>query len=258
MKKDTKKEVILEAKKLNKEFINDKEVNKVLKDIDLEIYKGDFTIIMGASGSGKSTLLYCLSGMDKVTSGEIIYNNTCISGNNEKEMVKLRRGDFGFVFQQMHLVSNLTIFENVAVPGYLNRFKSSEDTNAKANELLNKVNLSNRVKQLPSQVSGGEQQRAAIARAMINEPKLLFADEPTGALNRKNTEDVLKLLSEINEAGQSIVAVSHDIKVAVHATRIIYLDDGTITGELNIGKYDAKNIKEREIEVSEWLTKLLW
>ncbi|WP_242631589.1 ABC transporter ATP-binding protein [Sedimentibacter sp. zth1] len=189
----------------------------------MEIYAGDFTTIMGPSGSGKSTLLYCISGMDKLTEGEVLYNNECISKYSEKKMALLRRGDFGFVFQQIHLVSNLTLFENVAVPGYLNSSKTNLQINKRAEKLLTSVNLKDRMKHLPSQVSGGEQQRAAVARALINEPKLLFADKPTGALNRKNTEEVLELFSKINDAGQSILMVTHDVRIASRATEIIKL-----------------------------------
>ena len=165
---------IIKAKNLCKSFANNGEQNHVLNNVDLEIYEGDFTIIMGPSGSGKSTLLYCLSGMDKATQGQVIYNNMDLTKMKEKDLALLRRGDFGFIFQQMHLVSNLTIFENVAVSGYLNKNKSTKEVKERAIMLLEKMNLENALKRLPSQVSGGEQQRAAIARAMINEPKLLF------------------------------------------------------------------------------------
>lgn len=249
---------LLQIKNVIKEFRNGNDLTRILNGINLEIYKGDFTVIMGPSGSGKSTLMYCISGMDKVTDGEVLYNGECISKYNEKKVAKLRSGEFGFVFQQMHLVSNLNLFENVAVPGYLNKGKSNEEVNERAEELFVSVNLKERMKHLPSQVSGGEQQRAAIARAMINSPKLLFADEPTGALNRKNTEEVLKLFTQINRDGQSILMVTHDIRVAVRATRIIYLEDGQVVGELNLEPYDDNTEKEREAKINYWLTSLSW
>lgn len=258
MKKEKKKNVLIQTEKLCKEFRNDKEVNQVLKEIDFEVYDKDFTIIMGSSGSGKSTLLYCISGMDTLTSGKVIYDGKELSSFKEKQIAKLRYGDFGFVFQQMHLVSNLTMLENVCIPGYLDKQKNTKQVEERAKKLMERVNMEKRFTNLPSQVSGGEQQRVAIARAMINEPKLLFADEPTGALNRKNTEDVLDLLTELNEEGQSMLVVTHDIKVAVRGTRIIYLDDGKIVGELNLGTYKKEDVQKREIEVNEWLTKLLW
>ena len=251
-------DIILKTKDLCKSFANNGEQNHVLNQVDLEIYKGDFTVIMGSSGSGKSTLLYCISGMDNVTSGEVWYEGKNISGAKEKETAMLRRGEFGFVFQQMHLVSNLTLFENVAVPGYLNKERTAAQTNERAKELLKQVNITDAMKRLPSQVSGGEQQRAAIARAIINEPKLLFADEPTGALNRKNTKDVMALLSRINEQGQSILMVTHDVKSAIFGNRILYLEDGRIMGELKLPPYKAEEAKSRETQISSWLASMSW
>ena len=168
------KKAIIKTKNLCKCFANNGEQNHVLNNVDLEIYEGDFTIIMGPSGSGKSTLLYCVSGMDKCTSGSVFYNDSDITKLKEKNLALLRRGEFGFIFQQMHLVSNLSILENITVPGYLNKNKTSKEVNEKALNLLKTMNLEKAVKRLPSQVSGGEQQRVAIARAMINEPKLLL------------------------------------------------------------------------------------
>jgi putative ABC transport system ATP-binding protein len=166
----------------------------------------------------------------------------------------------------MHLVSNLTLFENVAVTGYLDKKRSAADTKKRADELLDRVGLKDVKKHLPSRVSGGEQQRCAIARAVINKPVLLFADEPTGALNRNNTKVVLNLLSELNHEGQSIVMVTHDIKAAVRADRILYLDDGNIVGELELSKYGEtdkngellQSKKAREAQINAWLESLDW
>lgn len=252
------KKKLIEVKKVVKEFKNGSETTKILNGVNLDIYKGDFTVIMGPSGSGKSTLMYCISGMDRVTDGEVWYDGNCISKYKEKQIATLRRGEFGFVFQQMHLVSNLTLFENVAVPGYLSTDKSNKEVNERAEQLLESVNLKERMKHLPSQVSGGEQQRAAIARAMIHEPALLFADEPTGALNRKNTEEVLKLFTEINREGQSILMVTHDVHVATRASRIIYIEDGAVVGELSLDFYEEDKEKEREVKINEWLVSLSW
>ncbi len=177
---------------------------------------------------------------------------------NEKGLAKLRYTDFGFIFQQMHLVSNLTLFENIAVPGYLNKKSSSADVKARAEKLLEQMSISHIKTHLPSQVSGGEQQRCAIARAVINSPKLLFADEPTGALNRKNTIEVLNLLTELNGSGQSILMVTHDIKAALRATRLLYIGDGKIIGELSLPPYNPNEEKSRETQVNAWLTSLEW
>lgn len=252
------KNAILSAKGLCKSFAHNGGQIHILSHVDFELYEGDFTVIMGASGSGKSTLLYSLSGMDRATAGKVIYNGADLVAMNEKGLAKLRYTDFGFIFQQMHLVSNLTLFENIAVPGYLNKKRSSADVKARAEKLLEQMSISHIKTHLPSQVSGGEQQRCAIARAVINSPKLLFADEPTGALNRKNTIEVLNLLTELNSSGQSILMVTHDIKAALRATRLLYIEDGKIIGELSLPPYNPNEEKSRETQVNAWLTSLEW
>ena len=250
--------IILKANEVCKSFAHDGGQVHVLTNVNLDIYEGDFTVIMGASGSGKSTLLYALSGMDKATSGNVIYNGTDINEMKEKELTKLRHTDFGFVFQQMHLVSNLTLFENVCISGYLNKDKKANDVKEYATSLLKRMNIDEVKTHLPSQVSGGEQQRAAIARAVINKPKIVFADEPTGALNKKNSIEVLDLLSDLNNDGQSIIMVTHDIKGAVRADRLLYLSDGNIVGEFKMPKYIKEQEKNREQQVSSWLNSLEW
>jgi len=249
---------ILSAKDLCKSFAHNGGQLHIISNVDLDIYEGDFTVIMGASGSGKSTLLYALSGMDRATNGSVMYGGEDIAKLKEKKLAELRHTDFGFVFQQMHLVSNLTIFENVAVTGYLNKSASAKETNKRVDELLEKMNISHIKTHLPSQVSGGEQQRCAIARAVVNNPKLIFADEPTGALNRKNTADVLDLLTELNEGGQSILMVTHDVRAAARANRILYLSDGKILGDLSLAPYKEEDIKSRETQINAWLTSLEW
>lgn len=250
------KEVILSSHKLCKEYKSCDQTIKVLNEIDLEIYSDDFTVIMGQSGSGKSTLLYSLSGMDSVTKGQVMYKNKVITKIKEKEIVALRNNQFGFIFQQMHLINNLTVFENIAICGYINR--SSIKVDEETRKLLKKVSMDGKERSYPSQISGGEAQRVAIARALINNPSIIFADEPTGALNRKNANDVLNLLSELNDSGQSILMVTHDLNTAIRANRIIYLEDGKIKGILNLEKYEVEETKEREEKVNNWLADLLW
>ena len=213
--------VILEARNICKAFDHHKD-NLVLNHVSTEIYKGDFTVIMGASGAGKSTLLYALSGMDRITEGKVLYKGKEIHYGKEKDLAALRASEFGFVFQQIHLVSNLTLLENVKVAGFLGGGKETKEVEKRAEELLRRVYAEKAMNRLPSQVSGGEAQRAAIARAVINRPGILFADEPTGALNKRNSTQVLELLTELNRGGQSILMVTHDLKAALRGNRIMY------------------------------------
>lgn len=250
--------VILSAKDISKSFAHEGGQIHVISHLDLDIYDKDFTVIMGTSGSGKSTLLYALSGMDKPTMGSVFYNNLDLVKIKEVELSKLRCNDFGFIFQQMHLVSNLSLFENITVAGYLNKNKTSAEVNQKANGLIELMNISHVKKHFPSQVSGGEQQRCAIARAVINEPKIVFADEPTGALNKNNTIEVLNLLTNLNNNGQAILMVTHDVRAALRANRVIYLEDGKIKGEIKLPPYSIETEKSREAQLNSWLSSMKW
>lgn len=252
------KNVILSAKDVSKSFAHNGGQIHVISHLDLDIYESDFTVIMGASGSGKSTLLYALSGMDKATGGSVIYNNIELTNATENELARLRHTDFGFIFQQMHLVNNLSLFENIVVPAYLNKNKTKEEIINKALQLLDLMSISHVKDHLPSQVSGGEQQRCAIARAVINDAKLLFADEPTGALNKTNTIEVLNLLTNLNNNGQSILMVTHDIRAALRATRVIYLEDGRVKGEITLPPYKLEDEKSRETQLNTWLSSMKW
>lgn len=252
------KEILLSARGVKKEFSGRNEKEQVLKGIDVDIYTGDFTVVMGSSGAGKSTLLYALSGMDNITDGTIFYRGTEISRYRERQMAKLRSHEFGFVFQQTHLVSNLSLFENVAVAGYLDAGKDARNVRKRAEKLLEKMNVAAAKDRFPSEVSGGEAQRAAIARAVINNPGLLFADEPTGALNKRHTEEVLNLLTALNENGQSILMVTHDIRAAIRGTRILYLEDGKILDEMHFPAFQEADARNREKKLSEWLSALSW
>lgn len=252
------KKPLLEAKALGKSYRSGQVENPVIKHLDLTIYESDFTVVMGPSGSGKSTLLYCLSGMEPATEGEVIFEEQMISAMHENELADLRLFQFGFVFQQIHLVSNLNLFENVVLPGYLAAKQEVRSIDKRALDLLEQFQLSEAQKRLPSQVSGGEQQRTAIARSLINQPKLLFADEPTGALNRKNSDIILNLFSRIHEEGQSIIMVTHDLRAALRGNRVVYIVDGKVKGDLELSRYQEKNQDEREKELSDWLRSLEW
>lgn len=252
------KNTILCGKDIRKTFMQSGKEIQILLGIDVNIYEGDFTVIMGSSGAGKSTLLYALSGMDTISGGSIKFKDEEISKLSEKQMAELRANEFGFVFQQTHLVSNLTLFENVAVAGLVAKTSSTKEIRKKTDMLLMKMHVENAKDRLPSQVSGGEAQRAAIARAMIGNPGLLFADEPTGALNRANSEEVMNLLTGLNSDGQSILMVTHDIRAALHGNRILYMEDGKILDERNLSPYGHDNLKARENEVGKWLSSLQW
>lgn len=252
------KKVLMSGKNVCKSFSQNGGSVQILDHIDVDIYEGDFTVIMGASGAGKSTFLYALSGMDSMIEGKVEYKGKEISSFDEKKMAKLRAEEFGFVFQQTHLVSNLTLFENVAVTGFMKEKRNTKEVRERAMKLLSQMHVENAKDRLPSQVSGGEAQRAAIARAMMNSPGIIFADEPTGALNRSNSEEVIHLLSQINEKGQSILMVTHDIRAAIHGNRILYLEDGKIFDELELPNYGEDDIRARESKVNDWLVSLQW
>ena len=256
--------VLLQGRHIYKSYRQGSKSISVLENVNVEIREGDFTVIMGSSGAGKSTLLYCLSGMDSISDGEVLYRERKISRYREKQMAALRTREFGFVFQQTHLVSNLTLFENVAVAGYVSGEGKAKEVQDSARELLARMRVEDAVMRFPSQVSGGEAQRAAIARAVINRPSLVFADEPTGALNQSNSKEVMGLLSELHQGGQGIVMVTHDVRTALYGTRILYMEDGTILDELKLEKYAGKDEKEasyrraREKEITDWLSALQW
>ena len=245
------KEVILCAKNLNK---------IVLRDVSADFYKGDFTVIMGSSGAGKSTLLYALSRTDKVEKGDMFFKDVNISNVSEKQMAKIRSESFGFVFQSANLISNVTLYENVLVAGFLDADRSENELRNETDKIFEQMKLNDVKDHLPSEASGGEQQRCAIARAIINKPDIIFADEPTGALNKQNSTEVLNMLSFLNQQGQTILMVTHDIRSAIRGNRILYLEDGSIVSELNLGTFEdvEEKMKQREEKLSLWLKDLQW
>ena len=251
------REVLLRTEKLSKSFSNGGNLQHVLKNIDLQLYKGDFTVIMGASGAGKSTLLYALSGMDTPTLGTINFGDEVISDYSSDELAVFRRKHCGFVFQQIYLIDSMSVMDNVLAAGLLVN-KDKKALVAKAEELFKAVDISEETqKKFPTQISGGEAQRVGIVRALINSPEILFADEPTGALNSKTGLDVLDTLTTFNEQGQSVVMVTHDMRSARRGNRILYLKDGVILGECDLGKY-VHGDAERHTKLSAFLTEMGW
>ena len=249
---------ILQTEKLCKSFSNGGMQQHVIKNLDMEIRKGDFTVIMGASGSGKSTLLYALSGMDKPTMGKVKFDGREIQDLSNDELAVFRRGNCGFVFQSVYLLENQTVLDNV-LTGALIVQKNSPELVSKAKDLLRKVGLSDEdMKKYPNQLSGGEAQRVGIVRAIINDPTILFADEPTGQLNSASSKDVLDIFSDIHKNGQSIVMVTHDLKTALRATRVIFLRDGGIVGEYEMHVYGTDDIKQRRSNLQKFLDEMGW
>ncbi|MCR5767047.1 MAG: ABC transporter ATP-binding protein [Lachnospiraceae bacterium] len=248
---------IIETKKLCKTFSNGGLQQHVLKNIDLEIREGDFTIIMGASGAGKSTLLYALSGMDRPTLGEISFCDKEITKLSPDELALFRRKNCGFVFQQTYLIDSMSVLDNVLCAGLLNN-NDKKAVTAKAHDILSSVDIKEELwDKFPTQISGGEAQRVGIARALVNSPRMVFADEPTGALNSQTGKDVLDALTRFNNESQSIVMVTHDITSARRGNRILYVKDGEIAGECDLGNYVSGD-KERHEKLRDFLAKMGW
>ena len=251
------KEILLKAKNLSKSFSSGGALQHVLKNIDLELYQGDFTVIMGASGAGKSTLLYALSGMDTPTLGTITFADQVISDLSQDELAIFRRRHCGFVFQQIYLIDGMSVMDNVLSAGLLVN-KNKKALLERAGKLFQEVGISEETqKKFPTQISGGEAQRAGIVRGLINNPEILFADEPTGALNSKTGLDVLDTLTRFNEQGQSLVMVTHDMRSARRGNRILYLKDGVILGECDLGRYVSGD-PNRHQKLSAFLEEMGW
>jgi putative ABC transport system ATP-binding protein len=225
--KDEKK-ALIQLSNIVKSYRNgDQELN-VLKGIDLTVYEGEFVAIMGPSGSGKSTLMNIIGLLDRPTSGDYSLNGTQVEELKEKELAKVRNQEIGFVFQQFFLLSKLSALQNVELPlvyAGVNSLKRRQ----LAKQFLEKVELSERMKHLPSELSGGQKQRVAIARALVNNPSIILADEPTGALDTKTSDQIMQLLTELNREGKTIVMVTHEPEIADFATRKIVIRDGEIT-----------------------------
>lgn len=251
------KKILLKTENLSKSFSNGGVMQHVLKNVDLELYEGDFTVIMGASGAGKSTLLYAVSGMDTPTLGTITFGDKEISSLSQDELAVFRREHCGFVFQQIYLIDSMSIMDNVLSAGLLVN-KDKKALVERAKELFASVDIPKEMYgKFPTQISGGEAQRVGIVRALINTPEILFADEPTGALNSQTGLDVLDTLTDFNEQGQSVVMVTHDMRSARRGNRILYLKDGVILGECNLGKYVHEDM-ERHEKLSAFLSEMGW
>jgi len=243
---------VLDVKNLCKSFDN----TRVLSDISFQVEEGEFVAIMGQSGSGKSTLLYSISGMDRPTSGEVFFCGQEISKLDDENMSDVRLKQMGFIFQHTYLLKNLSIRDNIVLPGFKSGLESRAQVNQNANVLMLKTEITSIADHDIKMVSGGQLQRAAICRALINQPRVLFGDEPTGALNSRVTNEVMEIFNNVNREGTTIIVVTHDVKVAARGSRVIFLMDGDIHDELLLGKYEGHTEKSsREKRLSEWLEK---
>lgn len=253
----------LAVKDLCKTYIVNKRQNNVLRNINLAVEEGEMVAVMGPSGSGKSTLLYTVSGMDSVTAGKVTFFGKEIHSLSAKEMSRIRLTEMGFIFQQMYLLKNLTIYDNIILPAYqANEGQGKRgrmEINERARELMHKLGITTIAENDITEVSGGQLQRACICRSLINRPKMIFADEPTGALNQQSSKEVMGELNRINQEGTTIMLVTHDSKVAAKSDRVLYIEDGTIKGEMQLGKLKEEGqLRERERKLSAWLLEMGW
>ena len=252
---------ILEVKDLCKTYIINKRQNNVLKNVSFSISEGEMVAVMGPSGSGKSTLLYNVSGMDSFTAGSVKFCGNELSNFTESELANLRLDKMGFIFQQMYMLKNLTVFDNILLPS----LQSKSNTKARkekveyAQSLMRRLGIIDIADNDINEVSGGQLQRACICRSMINNPKMIFADEPTGALNRTTSDEVMDELAKLNADGTTIMLVTHDVKVAAKCSRVMFLVDGNISGEYNLEKRNAgSQLRDRERTLSNWLMEMGW
>ncbi len=249
---------ILEVKDLCKTYIVNKRQNNVLRNVSFHIDKGEMVAVMGPSGSGKSTLLYAVSGMDKMTAGNVNFCGKSLQDMKENDLAKMRLDDMGFIFQQMYMMKNLSILDNIILPAVKSEKKKSsrKEIMKKGQELMHKLGISDIAENDINEVSGGQLQRACICRSMINDPDMIFADEPTGALNRTSSDEVMNELTKLNEGGTTVMLVTHDAKVAAKCTRVLFIVDGNIKGEYNINR--ERSLRDRERELNNWLLEMGW
>ncbi|GLY10822.1 ABC transporter ATP-binding protein [Pseudobacillus badius] len=247
---------IIIGDRITKSFGEREEQRNVLDELSIEINEGEFVAIMGPSGSGKSTLMFALSGMDEVNSGKVIFGDRDLSAMGENELSDMRRTKMGFVFQQPIMLKNLNIIDNIILPMMRDNRKNVASISDKARALMKRVGIGELEEHDITQVSGGQLQRAGICRALINNPKIIFGDEPTGALNSKSAQEIMNIFSEINEEGTTVLLVTHDAKVAARTERIMFMRDGKIVSELKLSKYDGNNIDTRIEKVTRKMIEL--
>ena len=249
---------ILVGENIFKSFGEGTEERNVLDGVSVEVNQGEFVSVMGPSGSGKSTLIYALSGMDGVDSGNVTFDGRELSTLSENELADVRRRGMGFVFQQPTLLKNLSILDNIILPSMRDQRDEAVKLTEKARTLMKQADILELENRTITQASGGQLQRVGICRALMNNPKIIFGDEPTGALNSTSANEIMKMLSEIHQSGTTIMLVTHDVKVAAKTERVLFLFDGKIAGEYFMGAYDeaGDDLKDREERLSAWLADL--
>lgn len=240
---------IITGRNIIKTFGTGTKQMRVLDGVNMEIEKGGFVAVMGPSGSGKSTLLFALSGMDSITSGSVMFGNTELSKLRENERADVRRTRMGFIFQQPTMLKNLNLLDNIILPAAQGGKKDMAKLTQKAKDLMKKTGIGGLENREITEVSGGQLQRAGICRALMNSPEILFADEPTGALNSKSAESIMGLLADINREGTAILIVTHDAKIAACADRVLFMKDGAIVSELPLQKFSRKDMETRAEKV---------
>ncbi len=248
---------ILEVTDLCKTYIINKRQNNVLRNVSFSINKGEMVAVMGPSGSGKSTLLYTVSGMDSMTAGQSVFDGKDISKLSPNALAQLRLDEMGFIFQQMYMLKNLSVLDNILLPARQSKANtlSAKEKFEYGKKLMHKLGIIEIADNDINEVSGGQLQRACICRSMINKPKMIFADEPTGALNRSSSDEVMDELCKINSEGTTIMLVTHDAKVSARCGRVLYIVDGNIKGEYNTIESDAR---KRERALNNWLLEMGW
>ncbi len=252
---------ILEVKDLCKTYIVNKHQNNVLCNVNFSVAPGEMVAVMGPSGSGKSTLLYTVSGMDNLTAGDVLFDGKSIAKMSGKELSRLRLDHMGFIFQQMYMLKNLSLLDNILLPSCQSK-KIKESRKAKterAKALMRRQGIIEVADSGIEEVSGGQLQRACLCRALMNNPKIIFADEPTGALNRAASDEVMDMLGAVNRDGTTVMLVTHDVKVAARCSRVMYIVDGNIKGEYNLDMYDGcSSLRDRERAINNWLMEMGW
>lgn len=242
------KQIVI-GEQIVKSFGVGKEKRVVLDGVSVEVSEGEFVAVMGPSGSGKSTLMYALSGTDRIDGGNVVFDGQDLSQVGEKQLADLRRRGMGFVFQQPTMLSTLNILDNIILPAVRDHRGKVGELTDKARKLMKRVGIDGLEDRNVTQVSGGQLQRAGICRALMNSPKIIFGDEPTGALNSKSAQEIMDIFGEINGEGTAVMLVTHDVKVAARTERVLFMRDGQIVREMTLPKYRASADFDERIEM---------